>query len=96
MDELRAQGVGDISCTHEEQFPDWFLSLYGEMKRGQEFPSVISGQLHSIVTSLSMSPIPSPTPSAPSPRANEATSQGTLAFPRIRTTSTLTTPIRRT
>ncbi|KAB1215063.1 hypothetical protein CJ030_MR4G018553 [Morella rubra] len=32
------------------------------MKRGREFPSVTSGQLHS------MSPIPSPTPSAPSPR----------------------------
>ncbi|KAB1227888.1 hypothetical protein CJ030_MR1G013768 [Morella rubra] len=32
------------------------------MKRGREFPSVTSGQLHS------MSPIPSPTLSAPSPR----------------------------
>ncbi|KAB1206237.1 hypothetical protein CJ030_MR7G014382 [Morella rubra] len=39
--------------------------FYGEMKRGREFPSVTSGQLHS------MSPIPSPTPSAPSPRVNE-------------------------
>ncbi|KAB1200983.1 hypothetical protein CJ030_MR0G005441 [Morella rubra] len=25
MDELRAQGVGNISRMHEEQFPDWFL-----------------------------------------------------------------------
>ena len=25
MDELRAQGVGDIFRTHEAQFMDWFL-----------------------------------------------------------------------
>ncbi|KAB1213072.1 hypothetical protein CJ030_MR5G019243 [Morella rubra] len=31
MDELRAQGVGNISRMHEEQFPDWFL--------GRKFPS---------------------------------------------------------
>ncbi|KAB1208201.1 hypothetical protein CJ030_MR7G012942 [Morella rubra] len=43
------------------------------MKRGREFPSVTSGQLHS------MSPIPSPTLSAPSPRVNEGMSQGTPA-----------------
>ncbi|KAB1215440.1 hypothetical protein CJ030_MR4G010549 [Morella rubra] len=51
-----------------------FFHFYGEMKRGREFPSVTSGQLHSAV---SMSPIPSPTPSAPSLRVNEAMSQGT-------------------
>ncbi|KAB1220352.1 hypothetical protein CJ030_MR3G009812 [Morella rubra] len=45
------------------------------MKRGREFPSVTSGQLHS------MSPIPSPTLSAPSPRVNEGMSQGTPACP---------------
>ncbi|KAB1212565.1 hypothetical protein CJ030_MR5G023509 [Morella rubra] len=49
------------------------------MKRGREFPSVTSGQLHSY--SLSMSPIPSPTLSAPSPRVNEGMSQGTPACP---------------
>ncbi|KAB1227098.1 hypothetical protein CJ030_MR1G028219 [Morella rubra] len=49
---------------------DEFLSSTGEMKRGREFPSVTSGQLHSAVTPLSMSPIPSPTPSAPSPRTS--------------------------
>ncbi|KAB1206228.1 hypothetical protein CJ030_MR7G014373 [Morella rubra] len=51
------------------------------MKRGREFPSVTSGQLHSAVTPLSMSLIPSPTPSAPSPRVNEGMSQGTPACP---------------
>ncbi|KAB1211910.1 hypothetical protein CJ030_MR5G000971 [Morella rubra] len=51
------------------------------MKRGREFPSVTSGQLHSAVTPLSMSPIPSPTPSAPSLRVNEGMSQGTPACP---------------
>ncbi|KAB1213066.1 hypothetical protein CJ030_MR5G004109 [Morella rubra] len=45
------------------------------MKRGREFPSVTSRQLHS------MSPIPSPTLSAPSPRVNEGMSQGTPACP---------------
>ncbi|KAB1199739.1 hypothetical protein CJ030_MR0G014437 [Morella rubra] len=45
------------------------------MKRGREFPSVTSGQLHS------MSPIPSPTPSAPSPTVNEGMSQSTPACP---------------
>ncbi|KAB1215593.1 hypothetical protein CJ030_MR4G001643 [Morella rubra] len=57
------------------------ITFYGEMKRGREFPSVTSGQLHSAVTPLSMSPIPSPTPSAPSPRVNEGISQGTPACP---------------
>ncbi|KAB1206564.1 hypothetical protein CJ030_MR7G015969 [Morella rubra] len=51
------------------------------MKRGREFPSVTSGQLHSSVTPFSMSPILSPTPSAPSPRVNEGMSQGTPACP---------------
>ncbi|KAB1219286.1 Metalloendoproteinase 1 [Morella rubra] len=51
------------------------------MKFGQEFPSVTFGQLHSAVTLRSMSLILSPTPSAPSPRANEVMSQGTLACP---------------
>ncbi|KAB1220225.1 hypothetical protein CJ030_MR3G017049 [Morella rubra] len=50
-------------------------SFYGEMKHGREFPSVTSGQLHS------MSSIPSPTLSAPSPRVNEGMSQGTPACP---------------
>ncbi|KAB1205180.1 hypothetical protein CJ030_MR7G021992 [Morella rubra] len=45
------------------------------MKRGREFPSITSGQLHS------MSPIPSPTPSAPSPTVNEGMSQSTPACP---------------
>ncbi|KAB1203384.1 hypothetical protein CJ030_MR8G004876 [Morella rubra] len=53
----------------------WAITFYGEMKRGREFPSVTSGQLHS------MSPIPSPTLSAPSPRVNEGMSQGTPACP---------------
>ncbi|KAB1226896.1 hypothetical protein CJ030_MR1G011763 [Morella rubra] len=57
MDELRAQGVGDISHMHEEQFSDWFLGRYESD--------------------------PSPTPSAPSPRVNEAMSQGTPACPVV-------------
>ncbi|KAB1212346.1 hypothetical protein CJ030_MR5G025114 [Morella rubra] len=59
-----------ITCKNQILINNSF-SLYGEMKRGREFPSVTSGQLHSAVTPLSISLIPIPTPSALSPRANE-------------------------
>ncbi|KAB1225383.1 hypothetical protein CJ030_MR1G015677 [Morella rubra] len=51
------------------------------MKRGREFSSVTSGQLYSAVTPRSISLISSPTPSTPSPRTNEAISQGMSACP---------------
>ena len=40
MDKLRAQGVGDISCTHEEQFPDWFLGQVSVIDK--EFKLILS------------------------------------------------------
>ncbi|KAB1206285.1 hypothetical protein CJ030_MR7G011778 [Morella rubra] len=43
-----------ITCKNQILINNFF-HFYGEMKRGREFPSVTSGQLHS------MSPIPSPT-----------------------------------
>ncbi|KAB1226479.1 hypothetical protein CJ030_MR1G014061 [Morella rubra] len=63
--------VQDFFCTLLEIE---HLSFYGEMKCGREFPSVTSGQLHSMSD-------PESYPSAPSPRVNEGMSQGTPACP---------------
>ncbi|KAB1212422.1 hypothetical protein CJ030_MR5G023964 [Morella rubra] len=51
------------------------------MKRGWEFPYVTSRQLHGSLTSLTVSPIPSPSSSTPSLRPNASICQGTLACP---------------
>ncbi|KAB1205571.1 hypothetical protein CJ030_MR7G027509 [Morella rubra] len=64
-----------ITCKNQILINNFFHVFYGEMKRGREFPSITSGQLHSL------SSIPSPKPSAPSPRVNESMSQGTPTCP---------------
>ncbi|KAB1199793.1 hypothetical protein CJ030_MR0G013390 [Morella rubra] len=65
----------DSDSTEEEVSGD----NGSEMKRGWEFPSITSGQLHGSLTPFIVSPILSPSPSTPSLRPNASMSQGTLA-----------------
>ncbi|KAB1223031.1 hypothetical protein CJ030_MR2G001910 [Morella rubra] len=51
------------------------------MKCGREFPSITSRLLYGSLTPLTMSPIPSLSLNAPSPRPNASMSQGTPACP---------------